>query len=118
MSYIFLLLTFVIILLFIYYYIRIINRDTYELETQETESISNEFVDNIDNFNNDLIRKYISDMKLETRIKEVETEIETLKSELNKKPEVKELIVLDQTNKIDDEKLVDAVDKIETENKE
>ncbi|CCU55486.1 unknown similar to AMEV168 [Adoxophyes honmai entomopoxvirus 'L'] len=80
MSYILIIGGIIIIFIFLYYSIRVINRDTYELETKETEDISNEFIDNINKINTDLIKKYINDMKLETRINEMESNIKSLQS--------------------------------------
>ncbi|CCU56405.1 unknown similar to AMEV168 [Mythimna separata entomopoxvirus 'L'] len=106
MNYIILAVIFVIIIIFFYYSIRVINRDTYELETDETENIAKEFVNNINDLKNtDLINKYISDMKLETRIQQLESEIEALKERKTKR--VKEITTTEESSTDVEEEVVE-----------
>ncbi|CCU55778.1 unknown similar to AMEV168 [Choristoneura biennis entomopoxvirus] len=120
MSYIFISLAIGLIIVFFYYSIHVINRDTCEVETEETEKVSNEFVNNINNLNTDLIRKYITDMKVETRIKELEDNVELLKLEYNKKSsevsdDESEVIVV-KNNKIKKSKTINNVEPVVVEN--
>ncbi|CCU56080.1 unknown similar to AMEV168 [Choristoneura rosaceana entomopoxvirus 'L'] len=120
MSYIFILLAIVLIIVFFYYSIHVINRDTCEVETEETENISNAFVDNINNLNTELIRKYITDMKVETRIKELEDNIALLKLEYNKKSseavdDESEVIVV-KNNKTKKSKTINDIEPVIVEN--
>jgi hypothetical protein len=83
---------FLTVILF-YYYIRYINRDTFEKETDETLKIGNEFVDNINNLQPDILNKYLGDLRLdkriddieklqlENRIKEIENQLNSIKSQ-------------------------------------
>ncbi|BAO49488.1 hypothetical protein [Alphaentomopoxvirus acuprea] len=87
----------ILLIMLFYYYIKVINRETSENETEETKIVAGEFTNNIKNLQSDVIKKYLSDLQLKSKIDNIDQKYKDLETRLslleNKKEEVIEEII-------------------------